>query len=95
MAYTELEECIEMEFKYDKIFWPYFGSMQAQISAPDTEYCREIEGKNVEIVVRFSVKSFEDFESNDDPDEHSVLTQFKILVDFIPTPDRSKRVLFD
>ena len=26
--FDELKECIKLDFKYDKIFWPYFGSMQ-------------------------------------------------------------------
>ena len=69
--------------------------MQVQIEAPDTPKCRKIEASHVEIVVRFKVKSLEDFESIEEQEDATILTQFKILVDFIPTPDRSKRVLFD
>ena len=54
-----------------------------------------MEASRVEIVVRFSVKSLEDFRSVEEQEDPSILTQFKILIDFIPTPDRSKRVLFD
>ena len=93
--FTELEDCIKLSFNYDKIFWPYFGSMRTQLEAPDTEYCRKMEASRVEIVIRFSVKSLEDFGSIEEQGDGSILTQFKILVDFIPTPDRSKRILFD
>ena len=69
--------------------------MQVVIEAPDTEYCRKMFASSLEIAIRFSVTSLEDFESIVKEEEQSILTQFKILVDFIPTPDRSRRVLFD
>lgn len=47
-----------------------------------------------EIIVRFSLKSMDDFDRIDDS-EDAILTQFKILIDFIPTPPREKRILFD
>ena len=36
----------------------------------------------------------DDFDRIDDS-EDAILTQFKILIDFIPTPPREKRILFD
>ena len=36
----------------------------------------------------------DDFDGIDSSDD-AVLTQFKILIDYIPTPPREKRVLFD
>ena len=59
--------------------------------APDTPQCRNISAEAVEIKVRFLVQSLEDFEQQTDP----ILTQFKIVVDFIETPERSKRLLWD
>ena len=83
----------ELEFGYDEIIWPYFGSILAIIHAPDTPECRQVSDDAVTITVRFPVESLEDFSS---PDGSSpTLTQFKIIVDYIATPARNKRLLFD
>ena len=37
--------------------------MQVVIEAPDTEYCRKMFASSLEIAIRFSVTSLEDFES--------------------------------
>jgi hypothetical protein len=82
-----------LQFSYDEIFWPYFGSIQTIIHAPDSLACRSLEAEAVTIAVRLPVQSLEDFSSPNGADPS--LTEFKIIIDFIPTPDRSKRVLFD
>jgi len=43
--------------------------------------------------VRLPVQSLEDFTSPEG--NNPTLTEFKIIVDFIKTPERSKRLLFD
>jgi len=43
--------------------------------------------------VRLPVQSLEDFTSPEG--NNPTLTEFKIIIDFIKTPERSKRLLFD
>ena len=85
--------CIQLEFIYEEVIGPYFGSIQAIMHAPDTAVCRNLTAEAVSITVRLPVQSLEDFTSADQG--QNTLTQFKIIVDFIKTPARSKRLLFD
>ena len=85
--------CVQLEFKYEEIFWPFFGSIQAILHAPDTPSCRNLSAEAVVITVRLPVQSLEDFTTAESQDP--TLTQFKIIVDFIETPERNKRLLFD
>ena len=87
-------ECIQLEFSYEEVFWPFFGTIQTIIYAPDTAACRNISAESVQISVRLPVISLEDFSDPEDG-QNVKLTEFKIFVDFIRTPNRHKRLLFD
>ncbi len=67
--------------------------MQVILHSPDTPACRAVSAEAVEVTVQFFVQSLEDFSSPDG--SLPFKTQFKIIIDFDKTPDRSKRLLWD
>jgi len=40
-------DCIQLEFSYEEIFWPFFGTIQTLVHAPDTPACRNISAEAV------------------------------------------------
>ena len=87
----QIKECLSLEFEYEPMYWPFFGVIKTILHAVDTPKCRDTEAKGTEIVVKFPVELHDDFSK----DGKHVMTQFKIIVDFIKTPPRNKRLLFD
>ena len=43
--------CIQLEFSYKEIFWPFFGSIQVILHSPDTLACRALSAEAVVITV--------------------------------------------
>jgi len=64
------------------------------MSAPDTRECRKQAAQTVVLEVKLAVNSLDRVTTRNFGKKHH-LTMFKIIVDFIPTPERSKRILFD
>ena len=50
-----INNCVQLEFNYEEILWPYFGSILAIIHAQDTPACRNASSEAVTIAVRFPV----------------------------------------
>lgn len=89
---SQIKQCLSLEFDYEPIYWPFFGVIKTVLHAVDSPKCRTVEALGTEILVRFPVELYDDF-SNDG--KQFVFTQLKIIVDFIKTPPRNQRLLFD
>ena len=89
----DVKKCINIDFHYPAVMWPFFGQIRVEISAPDTPDCRKISQEAVTILVKLHVYSVDKVTSH--LKQKSTITPFKIIFDFVATPDRSKRILFD
>lgn len=96
--------CLEVHVDFNKgaksddsnVMSPFFGQIQVDLIAPDTPECREIEASQLEILVQFPVTNYDAYGFHEKGHlRGEILTQFKIIVDFIKTPDRSRRLLYD
>ena len=92
--YLETDDpgCFAVSLRYPKMVWPFFGNIRVNLETFDTPACRNLSLANIEVKVHLIVKNLEPKKAEELNVEQ---VTFRLLMDFVPTPAREKRVLID
>jgi hypothetical protein len=55
----ELKSCLKLAFQYPKLVWPYFANIRMTIETGESNECKTLEQRDIEIKVNFIVKNIE------------------------------------
>lgn len=81
---VELQLCLKLSFHYPKLVWPYFANIRMIIETGDSQECKVLEQRDVEIKVNFIVKNMERGSTDQIVNVEQVV--MKVILDYIPTP---------
>jgi len=84
----QLLGCLDISIDYPEQAYPFFGNIKITFATnrANEHSCRLLKLDDVELVFSFTLDNYS-------PTDEKIL--FKMLFDFIPTPQRRDRVLFD
>lgn len=80
------------------MIYPFFSNIKITIKTDDSSLmCQEFSAKDIEVKVSFIIKNLEKTQIKSEDDEFANIEQviFKLIFDYIPTPQREKRILLD
>ena len=84
---TRLLKCLEFELSHDSYLKPFISTFWVTAKAPDTEECRQLDLNGQPAFVDFTI-TLSDY-------SQEVKSGFKLQFEYIQTPGRQKRLLFD
>jgi hypothetical protein len=94
LSLATLNKCMQVEFRSPKIIWPFFANINLRVATHDSPECRNLKVKDVTLSVDLKVLNVGP-KSPHSASQDTLVTQFKLAFDYIPTPARDRRLLFD
>mmetsp|Transcript_24365 Transcript_24365/g.37742 ORF Transcript_24365/g.37742 Transcript_24365/m.37742 type:complete len:175 (+) Transcript_24365:2271-2795(+) len=88
-----ISSCVEAKLKHPSMIWPYFGNLQLTLRVADHPTCRSLSMSNLEYKLEIELENL-GIKQKLSPQEKTLATFF-FRFDYIQTPPRNRRLLFD